>query len=343
MPHFTKLTIERGDTACAASAAALLNEFDGEHTELDHVELMIALTQALAATHAGICLCDEQDNIRYVNPAFSTAFFLEAPRQPRNFVEALAEAIARGKGIRLESRSLPEFIERTKRRRRTGNERYDFAVDLVDGTWWWINDRRLSNGWMLAVATDISSVKQEEFRLRNEHASAVTASQTDFLTGLANRRHGMELAQIALEEHRANRLPLSIAILDIDHFKRVNDVYGHHVGDEALVAFARALRHGLKAHDQVSRLGGEEFMVVMPETSASRAAGRLQKLMRNMPPVEQGFGSQPLRIWFSAGLAEVHHKEDLKSILARADAALYTAKVQGRRRVEVSRSFDEAA
>jgi diguanylate cyclase len=295
-----------------------------------------ALLLSLSETHVGVCLCDENDNIRYANDAFRAAFFDHHSDNMSNFVEALACAISAGKGIRLVSISLGDFITRVKDRRRHGPPRYDFSVDLADGSWWWVNDRRLSNGWMLVIASDISSIKHEEFRLRSAHATALHAAQTDFLTGLPNRRYGIERTTAAIDEFRANRLPLTVAVLDIDHFKAVNDTYGHEVGDMVLAAFADELRECAHSRDQVCRLGGEEFLLVMPDTSTSRGVRRLAKLDVGVT-IPKGEGDGVMRVSFSAGLTSAHFTDDLKTLLARADSALYTAKTKGRGRIEVLR------
>ena len=146
-----------------------------------------SLLAGLEGGHAAVCLCDADDQVRYVNPAFRTAFFGNATETPFDFTEGLANAIAAGVGIKLESMSVAEFVPRVRARRRTGPVRYDFTLDLVDGTWWWVNDHRLPNGWMLVVATEISPLKQEEFRLREAHSAAVKENQIDALTGTRSR------------------------------------------------------------------------------------------------------------------------------------------------------------
>jgi diguanylate cyclase (GGDEF)-like protein len=302
------------------------------------------LIEALCATQVAVCLCDETDAIRFVNDAFRNAFFPDLTPELRvDFMSAIASGIASRRGINLESMSLDEFLPLMRDRRRTGPERYEFAVDLWDGSWWWVSDRRLESGWLLVVASDISSVKETEFKLRDEHATAIKAAETDFLTGLPNRRSGMKQLDAALEELRSNRLPLSIAILDIDHFKAINDAYGHEAGDDVLVHFARAIRHHLTARDFACRLGGEEFLIIMPEVTASRAASRVQRLLRALPSGPVAKDGAELQIQFSAGVTVADHHDDLKSVLARADAALYDAKAHGRGRVEISRAPRRAA
>ncbi|MGF7159102.1 diguanylate cyclase (GGDEF)-like protein [Rhodoligotrophos appendicifer] len=300
-------------------------------------ELTSMLLQSLDTGHVGLCLCDELDLIRYANPAFCGAFFPHYAGDRIPFIDAIAAAIDGKTGIRLENFTLPEFVARVARRRKGSGRRFDFAVDMIDGSWWWVNDFKLSNGWLLAVASEISTIKNEEFLLRSAHDTAVQASRTDYLTGLANRRYGFERAELALIEFRENRLPLSIALVDIDHFKQVNDTYGHDIGDKVLVHCAEIFRSWLGPQDQVSRIGGEEFLLVMPGISASRAERGIGDFLRSTPPLPLGPGKEPLPFTLSAGVATAHDSDTLSDLLHRADVALYAAKAKGRHRVELVR------
>ena len=291
----------------------------------------------------GICLCDERDVVRYANATFRDIFFGGLVNEQIDFVDALMRAIAVKRGIKVASLSPEAFAERIRKLRRAAGAHRRFPVDLSDGSWWWVNDHKLANNWMLVVTAEITSVKDEEFRLRHAHAAAVKAAQTDFLTGLANRRHGFEEAEAILESGRQNRMPVALALLDIDHFKRINDVYGHDIGDEVLVHFATVLTEGLGATDQVSRIGGEEFLVVLPGASVTRAQLRLQPILRSMPPLLLTDRREPLHFTVSAGIALAHSSETLREVLHRADVALYSAKTKGRHRIEVCASNRDAA
>ena len=306
---------------------------------------------SLTAGHVGVCLSDAEDRVRYVNGAFSTRFFGQPRDIPFGFVDALADAIRVGRGIKLTTLPLEAFVARVRERRASSRERFDFAVDMTDGSWWWVNDHKLPNGWLLAVASDISGIKDEEFRLRHAHAAALKSAQTDFLTGLANRRHGFERAEAAVTDFRENRLPLSIALIDIDHFKRINDTYGHDVGDRVLVHCADTLARSIGPQDQISRIGGEEFLVVMPGISAARAERRLEQVLLRFSPLRgdplrgDPLGDDPTRdstdqgppYTVSAGVTSAHPADSLKDLLHRADVALYAAKAKGRHRVELNR------
>lgn len=306
-------------------------------------ELMGMLSTAIGSSQAGLCLCDGNDDIRYVNETFHRTFFPDLPDLRVNFVDALADAIRSGRGVKLVSMSLETFVPRIKQRRKSGEARYNFSVDVVDGSWWWVNDCRLDNGWTLVVATEITTLKNEESRLRDAHAVALQAAETDVLTGLANRRSGMATADAALNDFKVSRLPLSFAVLDIDHFKFINDTYGHVIGDEVLLHFANSLVASMGSRAKVSRLGGEEFLVVMPETSLSLAEQFLGLFMRTLRPYEGTPSHPPVNFTFSAGVSSANPGDDLRSLFSRADLALYAAKKSGRGRIQVDRAASNVA
>lgn len=156
-------------------------------------------------------------------------------------------------------------------------------------------------------------------------------ARTDPLTLLANRR-GLEEA-IAHERDRAERTgePLSVVALDLDHFKRVNDTWGHAVGDRLLSAVGEALRAGVRPYDVAARVGGEEFLLVLPATSRERASDVAERLRARI--AQLAVEGLPERVTASAGVAEHARRETTEALLSRADAALYEAKRLGRNRV----------
>lgn len=158
---------------------------------------------------------------------------------------------------------------------------------------------------------------------------------TDFLTGLVNRRAFFEQAETARMLALRLRRPIALLMLDIDHFKQLNDHYGHAAGDEALVAFASTARAILREHDIMGRLGGEEFALALPGTDmagALLAAERL-RLSVSASPVVLSCGAQH-SLTVSIGVVLVEPNETLTAALARADHGLYAAKTGGRDRVE---------
>jgi diguanylate cyclase (GGDEF)-like protein len=159
-------------------------------------------------------------------------------------------------------------------------------------------------------------------------------SRTDSLTGLLNRRALEQIGTAAIEHARRQRAALSLIILDLDHFKSINDEHGHDGGDAALHHAARCLRENLRDVDHVARLGGEEFVAVLPGTTQSRAAEIAEGLRRRLANLTVEHLSQEIRLSASFGVATMLPTDTTwLEILRRGDRALYLAKEQGRDRV----------
>ncbi len=183
---------------------------------------------------------------------------------------------------------------------------------------------------LLAGVTDVTEQKQLEERLRE-------LAMQDELTGLYNRRHFIELAEAEVARARRTGTPLSLAMLDIDHFKAVNDAFGHPVGDLALRELARAMRETLRTSDVPARIGGEEFVVLLTDTALEGAVAVTERLRERVGRAEVKAGADRVaRFTVSGGVAELALGERLDGLLARADVALYRAKEEGRNRTITS-------
>ena len=157
----------------------------------------------------------------------------------------------------------------------------------------------------------------------------------DSLTGLLN--HSRVLEQLDHELRRAARLnqPLSVAMIDIDHFKSVNDTWGHPVGDSVILTLARLLRERLRVSDVVGRYGGEEFMVVMPEAGLEDARRVIDSLRESFARISHRVGDKDFTVSFSAGIAQITPRCVDRSLMEKADQALYQAKSIGKGRLSV--------
>jgi diguanylate cyclase (GGDEF)-like protein/PAS domain S-box-containing protein len=157
---------------------------------------------------------------------------------------------------------------------------------------------------------------------------------TDVLTGLSNRRHFMDLAKVEVERARRHGRPLTALMLDIDYFKRVNDTWGHPVGDEVIRAVAQASGNLVRKIDVVGRLGGEEFAVLLPETGLDGAMLVAERLRRDVGALRVLAGADQVVFTVSIGVAQLIPADSAPDmVLSRADAALYKAKTSGRNRV----------
>jgi diguanylate cyclase len=127
--------------------------------------------------------------------------------------------------------------------------------------------------------------------------------------------------------------PLCVGLLDIDHFKRLNDTYGHDAGDEALIHLVRVVKETLRPTDVIARFGGEEFVIILPETGAEEGMKTMTRLQRELTKKYFLHKNEKVLITFSAGIAQRLPDESADAIIARADQALYRAKAAGRNRV----------
>lgn len=200
--------------------------------------------------------------------------------------------------------------------------------ELSDWWTWWL--RIMFNASVLPFAAALFYLFSS---LARHRAELETLARTDVLTGLANRREFMaRLAQEAQRQQRGER-PLAVVMLDVDHFKQVNDTHGHAAGDQVLSSLGRLLQGSVRQEvDLAARLGGEEFALLLPETDiegAQRVARKIVEALRGTPIHH---GSQLLPVTISAGVAPVRDGDGERA-LRLADDSLYEAKRQGRDRV----------
>lgn len=161
-------------------------------------------------------------------------------------------------------------------------------------------------------------------------------ARLDPLTGILNRRAIDDGARREISRARRTGTPLTLLVLDIDHFKRVNDIYGHRGGDEALKTFVAALQSGLRQIDLLGRIGGEEFVMFLPDTTTDEAVNVAERLRVIVEATPVPFDNHQIRLTMTTGVTQLlPNEESWEGMLSRADEALYTGKREGRNRVVV--------
>jgi diguanylate cyclase (GGDEF)-like protein len=165
------------------------------------------------------------------------------------------------------------------------------------------------------------------------HQEMERQATIDSLTGISNRRTLDELAARVIAAAHRHQRHLAVLLIDADHFKRINDVYGHEVGDHALQLISATLQCALREEDLVGRLGGEEFVAVLPDADESAARAGAERLRRAVELAEFRAEHRPVSLRVSIGVATIGPGDDFASLLRRADQAMYAAKRSGRNRV----------
>lgn len=294
-------------------------------------DLLQPLASLWDASPLLVSLYDPDDRLRYANPAFRQGCKLEIDEYPtwsevlrRNF-DNLSQMVEPGEDFETWLASVISH---------RGKERFrKIELHLPDNHWVMITETIDAQNWIMSIGIEISDLKIDHRTLRNDRDRALRASTTDTLTGISNRRH----IEGVLENYIARPLTLGccVAIVDIDHFKRINDTHGHPFGDQVLRHFAKLLQSFLRRSDGIGRIGGEEFMLVLPGVNITEAAILVNRLLEALRQQHGIAEVADFNYRCSVGLTELGPDDTAQSIYQRADAALYAAKQGGRDRMEI--------
>jgi diguanylate cyclase (GGDEF)-like protein len=190
----------------------------------------------------------------------------------------------------------------------------------------------------LELETQTKASEEKAMRFGADLHALRALADTDGLTGLLNRRAFLPFAEDALSYYKRYQRQFSILMFDIDHFKRVNDTYGHAAGDEVIRAVGALISDEIRSTDKVARFGGEEFVVLLRETDEHLAATLADRLRRKISELSVTSGGQTLNFTTSIGCAmSDDSSRDVEDVIQRADKALYAAKSAGRNSVAVYR------
>jgi diguanylate cyclase (GGDEF)-like protein len=177
------------------------------------------------------------------------------------------------------------------------------------------------------------SLYKRGLQLKEAYKRIEELAELDELTGAFNRRCIMRMLDDEIARAQRNRTPFSVALIDLDWFKRINDAYGHPTGDEVLRTFAITIFANIRAIDRFGRYGGEEFLLILPDTTGDIAARILDRQRDIIAGLDWSAFSPGMNVTISAGVAALGPNEAADALLARADGALYKAKAQGRNRI----------
>lgn len=298
---------------------------------------MSLLFQGIAASDTAIAIFAPNDRLVIASSAFRAIYDLQPGEQ--SFESIIRHCHAEKRGVLIEAKDIDQWLRMATGKRRSQTHR-KFEVDLIDGRWFWAMETTFNDGWIIMTMVDMTALKKTEADLRLARDAALHLAETDTLTGLRSRRAIMGYLDHCLKSATPSS-PVSIAIIDVDHFKQINDEHGHDVGDIVLQAFGANCQRMFRDSDRIGRVGGEEFLLVMPNTneaSARKALERFRSFMKSMR--YEGLGDR--LVTFSAGLVEHRSGETAQEAYKNADSALYQAKTTGRDRISALGSRPES-
>ena len=297
-------------------------------------EIENRLNRLVQASSDGFAVFDRNERLIYCNKAFQDVFCMsDIPSQGLCFFDILRNNYHNKRGLKIDCDDIEAFIAHVKSMRRSRPHR-SFEVDYIDQRWFLISEQILDDGDLLMLLSDITKQKVLEQTLEARIDSLQSLALTDELTQVANRRSLVESVTVELARCRRSGAAMTMALIDLDHFKKVNDTYGHQAGDAALQHVTNIIRKNLRPFDILGRIGGEEFAIFLSNTQSTHAlaiAERTRKAIQNSPLEYQG---QQITLTTSIGLTTLGCNTSFEILYQQADEALYQAKKQGRNHVQ---------
>jgi diguanylate cyclase (GGDEF)-like protein len=304
----------------------------------DNTFLMLTKTQLIGLfdnTETLVAAYDHFDRLRYANAAFRSAFHVELDEEP-SWADIMRRNHALGRGTVISVRDFEAWLLSTLSRRGKTPFRA-FETDLVDGRWLWMTEAVQSDGWMLCIATDVTKLRESGRAIRRDRDAAIKVAFTDELTGVANRRFvTARIGELIASTTAPGTRTGCVCILDLDNFKYINDGFGHNAGDNILRDFSMRIQNQVRRSDCFGRIGGEEFVLVLPRTTAEEAQLIVERMLATVR-LSRPLSERPdFSYTFSAGIAEARSGDSVNDLYSRADSALYKAKMAGRNRIHLA-------
>lgn len=291
------------------------------------------LRGATAVLDDGFALFDPEGRLVLCNPAFAAGFDARPGELAGIPFADLLERCLCSHGLDPRAAAEADVLRRALLADHVRGDGRPRELEL-GGRWYVVRQYAMADGHRVLLRSDVTHLKRIEEELRR-------LATVDELTGLFNRRHFFAAGRRVLERARRDGRPAALLLFDLDHFKRINDHFGHEAGDRVLRAVASRCRRLLRPGDLLARLGGEEFAALLPDTDAVAASRVAERLRRGIARLEVEVGEDVVRPTASIGLALAGGVDGgLEALLAAADRALYRAKAKGRDRVEEATAAD---
>lgn len=277
-----------------------------------------------------------QDMVIYCNNTFASIFGLNKQQVIGQTNKALLKlSWSTRQGLIIDTANFEHWYANIEKQyeEKTLNQ---FESDLTDGRWFKMTRMSLDDGSTLIFGVNITDLKQTQASLEKANQQIELLANTDALTATHNRRSFYLLAEQAINNAKRYYQPLSLLLIDLDHFKKINDNFGHEAGDFILKEFSRRCQQFIRESDSLSRIGGEEFTILLPQTERAEASIIAEELRIFI--CSHSFYIESLDchvdLSVSIGISALTTKtETIKDLLAQADRALYHSKANGRNQV----------
>lgn len=304
----------------------LLLELAAARAELDATRIQLdTLYAALDNVKSGLLILDADLRIVYSNPAVHALFKSFTPEQIRRDKPSYFELLQTAHSA--STVNLDDYVARRLAWVKSGDT-VPMDLNMSDGTVLRCQLAVLPKGGRMLIYSDVTDIVRSAQELER-------LATTDGMTGIYNRRHFLTLADREWNRARRYRRPLALLIMDIDYFKAINDNFGHQVGDNVIIQLTNIARECKRDSDMLARIGGEEFALLLPETTLGQANSLAERLRREVVARPLDSARQLIPVTVSIGVAvALDDHADFSALMKAADLALYDAKRAGRNRVK---------
>jgi diguanylate cyclase (GGDEF)-like protein len=298
-------------------------------------QLKAIFSEFVIDTMNGIMVFDGKDQIIFCNKVIAEMYAITdcAMLYGKTFNQVATHCFQTNTGIIIDTDDLDSWLAYAKDKRRSKEYRR-FEVDLHDGRWFLISEQLVHDDYIVMIATDITDKKNTESRLAEMSKELFLLATTDALTNAFNRRHFMEQALIEQKRCQREKYSYALLMLDLDSFKAINDNYGHACGDAVLTSIAETIKLELRDYDLLGRIGGEEFAILLPNTTRDSALKISERIRCSIEHLNIESNGHSVKATVSIGVAlDEYIDKDLEEMFLIADKFLYRAKKNGRNQV----------
>lgn len=284
----------------------------------------------------GYAVYSSDDRLVYCNAAYADFYRTVIENLLHTTFEELIRYCHKHKiGCKIDSPDVESFLQYIKSVRRVRPFRH-FEVDFHDGRWFLISEQLNSDKELMVQMKDITKQKLSLEKLENSVKTLSEIALTDDLTDIANRRGFIQAVERELVRCQRHQSQASLALLDVDLFKPINDHHGHQVGDQVLIHLAKHVSGLLRPYDEFGRIGGDEFAIFLSDTHAEPAFDVCDRIRKSVETTPIRINGEHISISLSIGLVSLNFDSSFEQLFEAADNALYQAKANNRNCVVMS-------
>ncbi|MBU3005757.1 sensor domain-containing diguanylate cyclase [Paraglaciecola arctica] len=296
----------------------------------------------LSVSQDGYAIFSADDKLIGCNQAYADFMCMDLKSiVEQSFSQLLLTAHEKQQGPYIETQDIDLWLAKAQSKRRSQEFRL-FEVDHTDGSWYLISEQTLPSGELLLHAKSISAQKSIEQKLSAHIHKLTDLALTDELTQIANRRSFIANVKSEISLYKRNHHAFTFCILDIDYFKKVNDQFGHQVGDKVLSQLCKLVSNTLREYDLFGRIGGEEFGILLRDTKTTEAYDIMDRLRKKVMNSTFNTATTPVKITLSIGLVESWLGCTFERLYNQSDMGLYRGKNNGRNQVVVINKVQES-